>query len=80
MKEDFDNLFDELEISKADQDNGRRKADTLDFKLQASAILHDWRKRKGKDATRNAIINALRECDFHHAVEILQTEWCLTTE
>ena len=61
-KEDWDNLFEELEISAADQDIGRRKADTKDFKLQASTILRAWRKRKGKDATKNVIIDALRKC------------------
>ena len=78
-KDDFDNLFEVLEISAADQDIGRRQADTTDFKLQASTILRAWRKRKGKDATRNVIINALRECRLIEAVDFLETEWRPTT-
>ena len=79
-KEDLDNLFNELEIAAADQDNARRYADTRDFKLQATSILRAWCKRQGEAASRHVIIEALQECNLTKAVEILEKKWGFTTD
>ena len=81
-KADLNNLFEELSISSADQDNGRHSANTEDFKLQSSTILQAWVQNQGSAATRDRIIEAIRECELIHTMEFLEREWVLglTTE
>ena len=73
-------LFYELGIADADVENAKRMADSKDFRLQANKVLQMWRTKNGKNATRNAIIDALTECDLKEAKEILEEEWTLVAQ
>ena len=51
-------LFRNLGISEKDVEHCERTADTPDTRLKARAVLRWWKKTKGKDATREALIEA----------------------
>ena len=73
-------LFLELGISDTDVENAERIADSRDIGLQANKVLKMWREKIGKNATRRRIINALTECSFMDAKEILEEKWSLIVQ
>ena len=73
-------MFNELNIHAADIENAERSTDSRDFKLQANRILKMWRSSNGRNATRRRIINALIECGFIEAKEILEEKWGFLTQ
>ena len=68
-------LYGELELSDADIENQERISDTKDFKLQAERVLKHWRQIKGMEATREKMLNALKECKYERAKAILEKRW-----
>ena len=66
------NLYVELGLEANEIENAERNADTNDVKLQAASVLLSWRRSRGSDATRQAIIEALVKCRCREAVMILQ--------
>ena len=79
-KANLDKLFGKLEISPEVQENGRCNANTEDFMLQSSSILHAWVQTEGSEATRIRVITALRGCRLKNAMEFLENKWDLTLE
>ena len=77
---DLNNLFVELGLQKNEIENAVENANKNDVKLQSASVLQFWRKSRGRDATRQAIITALKSCRYIEAVEILQEKWGLTTK
>ncbi|XP_072016289.1 NLR family CARD domain-containing protein 4-like [Amphiura filiformis] len=73
-------LFRQLGIPSPDVENAERRADTRDFKLQAIKVLESWRQTNGEKATRRAIIDALKECGFIEAEEIIEKQWSLISQ
>ena len=70
----------ELRLPADEIENAKRLADINDFKLQAANVLRSWRETNGNAATKEAIINALEECQLYDAIEILQEKWNLQTK
>ncbi|XP_072015334.1 uncharacterized protein [Amphiura filiformis] len=79
-RDQLKHLFIELDIPSSDIANAERRADTRDFKLQAIEVLQFWQQSNGEKATRNEIINALEECGFIEAKEILEKKWSLISQ
>ena len=77
---DLNNLFVELGLQTNEIENAKKNADTNDVKLQATRVLQFWRKSRGSDATRQAIVTALKRRRYIEAVEILQEKWGMTTK
>ena len=77
---DLNNLFVKLGLQKHEIEKAKKNADTTDVKLQAASVLHSWRNIRGSDATRQAIITALKSRRYIEAVEILQEKWGMTTK
>ncbi|XP_072025580.1 uncharacterized protein [Amphiura filiformis] len=77
-RDQFKKMYRELGITACNIENAERTADTNDVQLQAAKVLEDWRSANGKDASRRAIIGALKECGFNNAVEKLSTVWGLS--
>ena len=71
----LENLFVERGLEANEIENAKKNAYTSDVKLQAASVLQSWRRIRGNDATRQAIIDALRKCRCREAVEILQQTW-----
>ncbi|XP_072018876.1 uncharacterized protein [Amphiura filiformis] len=79
-KDHLSNLYIELDIGEDEIENAKGKADTKDFKLQAISVLKAWRSSNGRNATRKAILEALKECDLIDAKEHLEEEWSVSLE
>ena len=60
-------------------ENAKKNSDTTDIKLQAASVLRYWRKSRGNDATRQAVITALETCGYNEAVEMLKEKWKMTS-
>ncbi|XP_072015013.1 NLR family CARD domain-containing protein 4-like [Amphiura filiformis] len=71
-------LFVELGIKAPDVENAECRIETRDFQLQAIEVLQFWRQSNGEKATRRAIIEALGECHFCDAKEILEKKWSIS--
>ena len=80
LSSDLNNLFVELGLHTNEIENAKKNAGTYDVKLQAASVLHFWRKSRGSDATRQAIITALKSRRYIEAVEILQEKWGMATK
>ena len=72
---DLENLFVVLGLQADAIENAQRLAGTNDYKLQAASVLRSWRETNGNAATKQVIINALEECQYTGAVEILLGKW-----
>ncbi|XP_072023538.1 uncharacterized protein [Amphiura filiformis] len=70
-------LFTELEIPSPEVESAKFGACTSDVKLQSITVLRFWRQTNGRKATRRKILDALRECGFRDAKEILEEKWNL---
>ena len=68
-------LFQTLDLEDHEVENAERNADTRDVKLQAAKVLNYWRTTKGRAATKEAILEALEECEYLGAIEILMQQW-----
>ena len=55
---ELQHLLDNLHIAQRDQEIAEKGADTTDPILKARAVLRWWRKKRGKHATRQALIEA----------------------
>ena len=69
------NLYKELDLPDNVVENAERNADTRDVNLQADKVLHHWRATKGREANKQAILDALEGCNFKEAIEFLTKEW-----
>ena len=72
---DLENLFTVIGLQENEIEKAKRNANTTDIKLQAANVLRSWRKSRGNDATRQALISALETCKYNEAVEILKEKW-----
>ena len=68
-------LFKVLDIPDREVENAERNADTRDVVLQADKVLQHWRTIRGSAATKWAILEALEECGYVGAIEILRRLW-----
>ena len=73
-------LYGELDIAQSDIENQERIAETKDFTIQAQFVLRRWRQINGDNATRKVILEALTECRFNRANEILKRKWEISEE
>ena len=73
-------LFEALDIDYREIEKAQYEADTNDVNLQAKNVLRKWKQKIGKKATRNAILEALKECKFTSAIEELQKTWAITAK
>ena len=69
--DELQHLFHSLNIPKRDIEHAERSADTPDTRLKARAVLSWWRKTKGKDATREALIEAKKNCIVSMEAEVI---------
>ena len=56
--DELQHLFHILDIKQRDIEHAEKSADTNDTRLKAHAVLCDWKKSKGRDATREALFAA----------------------
>ena len=77
---DLERLFVALGLKAHDIENAKFSAAINDYQLQAQSVLQFWRQINGSRASRQAIINALKECKRTKALEILIRIWNLETE
>ena len=54
-------LFRQLKLKVADIDRAENSIQSIDFVEKIIAVLGEWRRKKGKDATVKAIIDAIRK-------------------
>ena len=74
------NLYTALKVTESDIENQERIADTRDFKIQAQFVLRHWRQINGESATRKVLLEALQECGYIQAKQILEKKWEVTEE
>ena len=79
QQSDLENLFIGLGMEANEIENAKKNSGTTDIKLQAASVLRSWRKSRGKDATRQAVITALETCGYTEAVQRLQEKWKMTS-
>ena len=72
---DHQNLFDALGIPNRDVQKAEAGASTSDVDQKAKAVLRQWKQKKGRAATRQAILGALHECENLEAEENLEEKW-----
>ncbi|XP_072026913.1 uncharacterized protein [Amphiura filiformis] len=75
LENQLKSMFTELDLEAHEIEGAQRNADTTDYKLQADKVLQYWRSKRGGDATRNAIIHGLNECEYTDAIQLLQEMW-----
>ena len=56
--DELHHLFHILGIKQRDIEHAERSANTNDTRLKARAVLCDWKKSSGRDATREALFEA----------------------
>ena len=56
--DELQHLFHLLGIKQRDIEHAERSANTPDTRLKARAVLCDWKKSGGRDATRKALFEA----------------------
>ena len=74
------NLYKELGLADHEVENAERNADTADGTLQADKVLHHWRTTRGCDANKQAILDALKECNYEEAIAFLTEKWEIIRE
>ena len=72
---DHQHLYDALGIPKREVQKAEASASTSDVDLKAKEVLRQWKQKKGKLATRQAILDALKECENTEAKEKLEETW-----
>ena len=72
---DLQRLYDALGIESNDVEKAEKKADTKDVDLMGRAVLVFWRKTNGRDATRQAILDAMDACRDAQAKRKLIQRW-----
>ena len=58
--DELQRLFHNLGISQRDIEHAEKSADTTDTRLTARAVLRQWKKKQGSDATLEALLEAKR--------------------
>ena len=64
-------------LSRADVKKAEHRANSDDPELKAREVLHLWHQRNGRQATRQAVLQALGRCGYTNAVEHLIEKWDL---
>ena len=59
--DELQHLFHYLDIPQRDIEHAAERAHTNDARLKAHAVLCDWKKSKGREATREALFEAKRK-------------------
>ncbi len=62
-------------MSEQDVEKAEKGANTHDVELKARAVLRHWKKMKGRDATRDILLDALGRCRNEEAKLKLQNTW-----
>ena len=73
-------FFYELDMTDSDIQNAEMSADSRDAVLQIRKVLTLWRQQNGSNATRRKVVDALIECGFNEAKEILAKKWDIITQ
>ena len=73
--DDLQELFYELDIKKHYSDREEKSADSTDPGIKAKEVLISWRKREAKNATCQALLDALERCRNIEAKETLEDMW-----
>ena len=66
--DDLQHLFHNLGIEQRDIEHAERSVDTLDTRLKARAVLRRWKQANGKDATREALLQAKPTLDTNSGI------------
>ena len=74
-RDDLQNLYIELELTAGTVQKAEYRANTTDVELKAMEVLREWRRDKGPQATKTAILDALTECNKIEVVEELTKIW-----
>ena len=73
-------FYPELGLSDQDIEKAKINANVDDVDLKAMNVLRLWLKKKGQQATRQAVLQALERCECKNAMEQLRIKWGLTGE
>ena len=68
-------LYQELNLRESEIEHAERIADTRDIDLMATSVLRMWRQINGRHASRQAVLEALTECRYIRAKEVLEEKW-----
>ena len=72
---DLERLFHALDLQSTDIEKAQENVSLNDVDLKARNVLLFWRKTKGKAATRERILEALKKCENRNAVQQLEATW-----
>ena len=73
--DDFQKLFDALQIHHRDVQKAEERSGTKDVDLKAKAVLRHWKQTQGHNASRQHILDALYRCGNIQAKENLIKIW-----
>ena len=73
--DDLQQLYHALDLTYSDVQKAERNADTTDENIRAWHVLRLWRNRLGRNATRQAILDALENCRNLEARDMLDYTW-----
>ena len=73
--DDFQKLYDELQIHHRDVQKAEERSGTKDVDLKAKAVLRHWKTTQGRKASRQRILDALYRCGNIQAKENLIKIW-----
>ena len=68
-------LYMALDLPDHEVENAERNANTTDVAIRARKVLLHWRTIRGSTATKQAILEALQECGYGGAIELLLEQW-----
>ena len=74
---DLQQLFIGLSISEVTVENAMRSEVDPDVGLKAYAVLKEWRRLNGTNASKTAVLRAFWQCNCIDAMQSLQTKWDL---
>ena len=73
--DDFPLLYEKLRIMHRHVMKAELRANTTDPDIKAKSVLRQWKQKKGRRATRRAILTALRRCKKRDAMRALEEKW-----
>ena len=68
------NLYEKLGLSPVEIEDAEAEGGNAPD-LKGKSVLRHWVQKNGNMATRNAILTALRECEYKSAIQGLQQIW-----
>ena len=72
---ELQHLFHVIDLPDQDIEKAKVDAGVNDVNMKAMKVLLRWRQYKGREATRSALLKALKTCNFNDVIRMLCQLW-----